>query len=88
MSENYYILVETENKNATFIQKLDEDFRFFEIFRLSNNVNFTGKVSPEMLTDFIVVAGSQEDALKKFGKKVPNLLKRTIKNYYETELLL
>ena len=85
---NYYILLETENTNATFIQKVKSDFRFFEIFQLSGDVTFIDKEYPESSADIIVVADSQEGALKKFGKKFPNLMKRTIKKFYEAELIL
>lgn len=88
MTGKYYILMETENSEATFIQKVDDEFRFFEIFQLSGNVNFVSKACPEMFVDIVVVAFTQESALKKFGKKFPNLKKRTSKDYYESELIL
>ena len=88
MMGKYYILLETENKEATFIQKVSDDFRFFEIFQLSGNVNFISKACPERFVDIIVSAFTQEDALKQFGKRFPNLKKRSIKEYYETVLIL
>lgn len=84
----YYILLETENTNATFIQKVKGDFRFFEIFHFSGDVIFIDKLYPEALSDIIVVASSQEEALKKFGKKFPNLMKRSLKKFYEADLIL
>lgn len=86
MTGKYYILLETENEDATFVQKVDDIFRFFEIFQLSKNVIFNNKACPQSSTEIIVVAINQQDALKKFGKKFPNLKKRTIKDYYETVL--
>ena len=88
MTGKYYILQETENENATFVQKVDDIFRFFEIFQLSENVIFNNKACPQSSTEIIVVAINQQDALKKFGKKFPNLKKRTIKDYYETALIV
>lgn len=88
MTGNYYILVETENKEATFIQRIDEDFRFFEIFQLSRNVIFANKAHPESSSAIIVNAVSQQEALKKFGKNFPNLKKRSVKDYYEAALII
>ena len=88
MTGNYYILTETDNKEAGFIQKVDREFRFFEIFQLPENVIFNNKAHPAIFIDNIVNAYTQEEALKKFGEKFPNLKKRSTKDFYETELIL
>ena len=88
MAGRYYILAETENEDATFMRKDGASFRFFEIFQLSQNVNFVTRACPEMFADNIVVAFTQEAALKKFGEKFPNLKKRSTKDFYEVELCL
>lgn len=81
MSEKNYILIGTENENATFVMKGDEII-FFEIFQLSHNVK-------EIEKSLIVInALNQQEALKKFRLNYPNLMKRSTKNYYETALIL
>lgn len=83
MSDYSYILVGTENKNATFLMKGDE-ITFFEIFQLSDNV----KDVNNQKNNIIVSAINQQEALKKFRSIYPDLMKRSNKNYYEAVLII
>lgn len=81
MSEKNYILIGTENKNATFIVKGDE-ITFFEIFQLDSKVKKIEKSST------VIQALNQQEALKKFRLIYPNLMKRSNKDYYEAVLII
>lgn len=83
MSDYFYILIGTENKNATFIMKSDE-ITFFEIFQLSGNV----KDINNQENNIIVSAINQQEALKKFRSIYPDLMKRSNKDYYEAVLII
>lgn len=83
MSDYSYILIGTENKNATFIMKGDE-ITFFEIFQLSGNV----KDINNQENNVIVSAINQQEALKKFRSIYPDLMKRSNKDYYEVILII
>lgn len=83
MNEKYYILIQTENNTATFIDKSNEVLTFFEIFQLDKNVIFFSKIKPELSAPFLVLANNQQAAFKLFKKKFPNLVKRASSNYYE-----
>lgn len=83
MSDYSYILIGTENKNATFIMKGDE-ITFFEIFQLSGNV----KDINNQENNIIVSAINQQEALKKFRSIYPDLMKRSNKDYYEVILII
>lgn len=83
MSDYSYILIGTENKNATFIMKGDE-ITFFEIFQLSDNV----KNINNQENNIIVSAINQQEALKKFKLIYPELMKRSNKDYYESVLII
>lgn len=74
-----YILVGTENKNATFLMQGSE-IEYFEIFQLKNNAS-----QIESLKD-VVSAENQYEALKKFKANYPNLSKCAHKSYHETAL--
>jgi hypothetical protein len=79
---NNYILIKTDNENATFLIK-DEEGGYYEIFRFSN-------ISDEVVNEnkTLVKAINQQEALKKFRIDFPNLAKRASKEYHETDLLL
>lgn len=81
MSEKNYILIGTENKNATFIMKGDE-ITFFEIFQLDSKVKKIEKSST------VIQALNQQEALKRFRLIYPNLMKRSNKDYYEAVLII
>ena len=81
MNEKNYILIGTENENATFIMKGD-DITFFEIFQLDGNVK---NLDASLV---VVQAPNQQEALKKLRLNYPSLLKRSTKNYYEAVLIL
>ena len=83
MSDYSYILIGTENKNATFIMKGDE-ITFFEIFQLSGNI----KDINNQKNNIIVSAINQQEALKKFRSIYPDLMKRSNKDYYEAVLII
>ncbi len=79
---NNYILIKTDNENATFLIK-DEEGGYYEIFRFFN-------ISDEAVNEnkILVKAINQQEALKKFRIDFPNLVKRASKEYYETDLFL
>lgn len=79
---NNYILIKTDNENATFLIK-DGKSDYYEIFRFFN-------ISDETVNEnkILVKAINQQEALKKFRIDFPNLVKRVSKEYYETELVL
>lgn len=81
MNEKNYILIGTENKNATFIMKGDE-ITFFEIFQLD------GKVKEIEKSSTVIQALNQQEALKKFRSIYPDLMKRSNKDYYEAVLII
>lgn len=83
MSDYSYILIGTENKNATFVMKGDE-ITFFEIFQLSDN---TTNINNQE-NNIIVSAINQQEALKKFRSIYPDLMKRSNKDYYEAVLII
>lgn len=83
MSDYSYILIGTENKNATFVMKGDE-ITFFEIFQLSDSV----KDINNQKNNIIVSAINQQEALKKFRLIYPDLMKRSNKDYYEAVLII
>lgn len=83
MEQHLYILVGTENNNATFLLK-DSKIMFFEIFQLDNKV-----IAFEQSNNKVVVeALNQQEALKKFRQYYPNLVKRSTKDYYEAVLIV
>lgn len=79
---NNYILIKTDNENATFLIK-DGKSDYYEIFRF---FNISDKTVNE--NKILVKATNQQEALKKFRIDFPNLVKRVSKEYYETELVL
>lgn len=79
---NNYILIKTDNENATFLIK-GEEIEYFEILRFFN-------ISDETVENekILVKAPNQQEALKKFRNIFPNLVKRSSKDYYEAKLIL
>jgi len=70
-----YILLETEDNNASFIM----NERYYEIY-------FLNKSFDEKKTDIIVSAINQFDAFKLFRKNYPELYIRSTKDFYECQL--
>lgn len=79
---NNYILIKTNNPNAAFLIN-GNAVEYYEIFRFPN-IDDTAVDENKI----IVKAPNQQEALKKFRIDFPNLLKRSSKEYYETELIL
>ena len=81
MIEKKYILIGTEDKNATFIIKGDP-LTYFEIFQLDNTIE------TDINSLIVVNAINQQEALKKLKLNYPNLMKYATKNYYERTLII
>lgn len=78
MNEKWYIIIENENKESTFVY---ED-SYYEIYYIPFDVNLPENIN----TSIIVKAKNQIDAFRKFRISQPNLLKFASKDFYEKEL--
>lgn len=80
MNEKWYIIIETENKESTFIC----DDSYYEIYYIPSTLILSENQNKD--ASIIVKAKNQIEAFKKFRNYYINLLKFASKDFYEKEL--
>lgn len=79
---NTYILIKTDDIDATFLirGKAMEYYEIFRFYNIEDSVVNENKIMTKAI--------NQQEALKKFRIDFPNLLKRSSKDYHETDLII